>query len=156
MTATDAFEAHDAFEAVEEDAFEVTEADFEATVHVDAGERRIVCDVPTLDAVVEGETVGDSLEAGWFDTLARRLEHPGGVTRGPAPELASIEEVEGTVTVWMHQSGSAAPAADALAVVNFVEGTWFEGIVPGYDYREDVAAMRNRATETGGGEPTPL
>ncbi len=156
MTATDAFEAHEAFEAVEEEVYEVVEADFEARVHVDSGERRVVCDVPTLDAAVEGETVGDALVAGWFDTLERRLEHPGGVTRGPDPELASVEELEDTVTVWMHHSGGLAPAEDALAVVNFVEGTWFEGIVPGYDYREDVAAMRNRAHEGGGGEPTPL
>lgn len=156
MTATDAFEAHEAFEETDQGVFDVTEADFEATVHVDSDERRIVSDVPTLDAVVEGDAVGESLEAGWFDTLERRLEHPGGVTRGPEPELASIEEVGDTVTVWMRQSGGLAPAKDALAVVNFVEGTWFEGIVPGFDYREDVAAMRNRATEEGGGEPTPL
>jgi hypothetical protein len=156
MSATDPFEAHEAFERADKDGFAVTEADFDATVHVDSGERRIVVDLPTLDAVVEGETIGDALVAGWFDTLERRLEHPGGVTRGPEPELASVERVGGEVTVWMRQSGGLAPAADALAVVNFVEGTWFEGIVPGYDYREDVAAMRNRAHEEGGGEPTPL
>jgi len=156
MPATSPFEAHDAFERVGDDEFAVTDSDFEARVHVDEGERRVVVDVPTLDAVVVGEDVGDALQAGWRDTLERRLEHPTGVTRGPNPELADVTLAGETVSVWMTHSGGLSPAEDARAVVTFVEGTWFEGIVPGYDYREDVAAMRNRAHEAGGGEPTPL
>jgi len=54
------------------------------------------------------------------------------------------------VVVEVTFDGGADPAADAEALVNFLEGTWFQGIVPGYEYREDVQSMRERAHERGG------
>jgi hypothetical protein len=43
------------------------------------------------------------------------------------------------------RSGKAAD--DALALVNYVEGTWFQGVVPGYDYVEKVQSMREQAAQ---------
>jgi hypothetical protein len=43
-------------------------------------------------------------------------------------------------------------AADARALAEYVEGTYMEGVVPGYDYREPVSDMIERA-ESGEGAP---
>lgn len=154
MTAA-AFETHEAFTRVEGERFAFEDGDFEAIV--DAGAGRLRVEVPTLAAAVEGDAVGDSVADGWYRTLERRLEHVEGVTRGPDPDPPEVVRGVETVTVEfdLDLEEGGAPAEDAAALVRFVEGTWFEGIVPGYDYREDVEAMRNRAHETGG-EPTPL
>jgi hypothetical protein len=152
MTAAD-FAAHEAFERVEGQRFAFEDGDFEATVDAAAGRLRV--EVPTLPAVVEGDAVGDAVADGWYRTLERRLEHVEGVTRGPDPEPPAVVRGVETVTVELDLADGEAPAEDAAALTRFVEGTWFEGVVPGYDYREDVEAMRNRAHDAGG-DPTPL
>ena len=156
MTAA-AFATHEAFARVEDERFAFEDGDFEATVDVGAGRLRV--EVPTLAAAVEGDAVGDAVADGWYRTLERRLEHVEGITRGPDPDPPEVVRGVETVTVELDldptlEEGDA-PAEDAAALARFVEGTWFEGVVPGYDYREDVEAMRNRAHEAGG-EPTPL
>jgi len=154
MTAA-AFAAHGAFTRVEGERFAFDEGDFDATVDAAVGRLRV--ELPTLTAAVEGDAVGDAVADGWFRTLERRLEHVEGVTRGPDPDPPELVRGVETVTVEfdLDLGAGSVPADDAAALVRFVEGTWFEGIVPGYDYREDVEAMRNRAHEKGG-EPTPL
>jgi hypothetical protein len=40
---------------------------------------------------------------------------------------------------------------DAAAFINYVEGTYVQGIIPGYDYREPVARLLDRARQDAGG-----
>jgi hypothetical protein len=35
--------------------------------------------------------------------------------------------------------------SDAKAVVDFVEATWIQGLIPGYEYDEPAASLLNRA-----------
>ena len=49
-------------------------------------------------------------------------------------------------------------AADAVATVEYVEGTYVEGIIPGYEYTEPVTVLVQRAADAAGGNKggTPL
>jgi hypothetical protein len=145
MTAQ-AFESHHEFEGGDSE-YAVTTAQFEATVTV--GEpHRLRAELPTLDAVVVGESVADVVEEGWFDTFRRRIEDLSGVTTGSV-ESPAVSREGRTVVVEVAFDGKA-PADDAVALLNSIEGTWFQGVVPGYDYRGDVQAMRERAHQRGG------
>ena len=118
--------------------------------------------MPTLDAATE-EPVEDVLENGWFETLALRLEDAGGATRGDVevPE-PTVERRNGEVRVeWLLAHGDGARAAEAAkALVEYAEGTYVEGIVPGYSYLPPVADLIARARTEGDGEgergPMPL
>lgn len=144
MTA-EAFERHHDFEG-EDGEYAVTTAQFEATVT--AGERyHLRAELPTLDAVVVGESVADVVEEGWFDTFRRRVADLSGVTTGSV-ESPTVSLADRTVVVETTFDATE-PAEDALALVNSIEGTWFQGVVPGYDYRGDVQAMRERAHQRG-------
>jgi len=135
------------FEATD-GAYRVTTAKFEATVTPGDDRWSVVVEVPTIEAAVDG-AVGDAVAAGWFETLERRLDGVTGVTRTDevAPPTATRED--GTVVVETSFAPSGDPASEALAVVNYVEGTWFQGLIPGYDYVEEVAAMRQDARRHG-------
>lgn len=145
---TAAFESHDAFESAEGDVYEVETATFEATVHAGGSRCHVTCELPTLDAAVEGEDVADVVEEGWYETLERRLAEIRGVTSATVadPDLSRSGE---RVVVETSLEGTADPAGDALAVVNYVEGTWFQGVIPGYDYVEAVESVRERARQRG-------
>ncbi|WP_121820619.1 DUF5813 family protein [Halostella salina] len=152
----DALAAHGAFEE-RDDGFACTTTPFDVTVTVEpagegrAGTFRLVERVPTLDAAVAGETVGEAVENGWYETLERRLEDAYDVVRssdtGPVEVSRDGDEVriELSVTAWDADQG----ADDAKALVDFVEGTYVQGVVPGYDYRDPVAELRGRARKRG-------
>lgn len=146
-----AFEAHEEFAPVD-DGFEVTTATFDARVAVGDRGYRVVVAAPTLDATVADETVPAVVEDGWFETLQRRLEDVHGVIRTDAVEPPVVERDGETVFVDVAVGDGTRPADDARAVVAFVEGTWFEGVIPGYEYREPVASIRRRAYDRGGGD----
>jgi hypothetical protein len=38
---------------------------------------------------------------------------------------------------------------DAAAIINYVEGTYVQGIIPGYDYVDPVAGLVDRARQAG-------
>jgi hypothetical protein len=135
--------------AAEDDRYRATTATFDAWVT--PGDRwRVVVEVPTLDAAVAEESVADVVEDGWFETLERRLADVTGVTRTDDVTPPTVERRAETVVVETAFAPGGDPAAEALALVNFVEGTWFQGVVPGYDYVEEVAAMRESARRRGG------
>ncbi|WP_135828055.1 DUF5813 family protein [Halorussus halobius] len=115
----------------------------------DRREYRVVVRVPTLDAVVEGETVAPVVQDGWFDTLDRRLADAHTVADAEVAAAPTVER-EGesvVVTVAFERDDPERAAEDAKAVVEYVEGTWVQGLVPGYDYREPAASFRERATQ---------
>lgn len=130
--------------------YAVETATFDAEVIPGSESVRVTVELPSLDAAVVGESVADVVEDGWFETLDRRLEGVVDVT--PASVTAPVvDRFTDTVVVAVEvtpRQGST--VEDVLAVVNFIEGTWVGGIIPGYEYVEAVESVRSSAAETGG------
>ncbi|QPV62186.1 hypothetical protein I7X12_15775 [Halosimplex litoreum] len=163
--ARDAFEAHDAFAAAEE-GYRLTTTVFDT--QVTASERddyatdfRVRVEVPTLRSAAEDGEVGEAVQSGWLDTLERRLEDAPMATRASVDlEGFDVTVVDGTVTVtYEFVFGDAARGvAVAKTFVEYVEGTYVEGVVPGYDYGEPVTDLLSAASTDEDGERggTPL
>lgn len=115
---------------------------------------------PTLQAATADE-VGEAVADGWFDTLERRLEDAPKTTR-VVVELDdyAVERDEAEVVVtYRYSLGGEREAADvAKAFVEYVEGTYVEGIIPGYEYTSPVTRLIQQATDAAGGGKggTPL
>ncbi|WP_277555150.1 DUF5813 family protein [Halobaculum limi] len=149
-------------DAVDDDptdgAFPVTSTPFDGRIAVaQADDGRIEFDVtvavPTLSAVVEGE-VAEVVEDGWYETFERRIATIGDVTAAghdldPAVERSG-EAV--TVTESLRDLNEQRGLNDAVAVVDFVEGTYVQGVIPGYEYGEPVTGLISRARATGGSD----
>jgi len=163
--AREAVGAHDAFEGGP-DGYRLTTTVFEATVTASerddyATDVTVRVDVPTLQSVTEDGQVGDAVQSGWLDTLERRLEDAPKATRASVElDDFGVTTENGVVTVtYEFAYGDAERAADvAKTFVEYVEGTYVEGVVPGYDYGEPVtdllsAAATGEDDERGG---TPL
>lgn len=155
----ESFEPHPRFER-DGDVWTPTTNDWDATLRVADDEVEVAVEVPMLDAVVAGEAVAPVVEDGWFETLTLRLEDVDGVTYSEVTDLdveRDTRSVDVTVRV---EPRPGKTAEDALAIVNYIEGTWFEGVIPGYDYVEKVQAMREQAhqnaTNDGERSGTPL
>ncbi|SNZ11740.1 hypothetical protein SAMN06269185_1385 [Natronoarchaeum philippinense] len=159
--AHDAVERHGAFET-EGDGYRCTTTPLSATVTLSAapGDRDATFEVevgmPSLDAVVEGERVADVVEDGWFDTLERRLDDAYDAVKSSDrldPEIErSDEEVVARfgVQAWTARQG----VDDAKAIVDYVEGTYVQGVIPGYEYGEPVAGLLNRAQQNADSDET--
>jgi hypothetical protein len=159
-----AFEYHDAYER-EGDAFLVQTAAFEGRVTAVDGPDyfsayTVTVRVPTLDAA-SAEDVGAAVEDGWFETLERRLEDASKATRADV-ELTTYDverDGEDVYVTYGFEWGNADRAAEiAKTFVEYVEGTYVEGVVPGYEYEGDVADLLGSASQRGEGNRggTPL
>jgi hypothetical protein len=163
-----AFRSHDAYEEVDEGTFEVTTTAFDATVTAQEdpeGDIEYVVRVaaPMLDTAVVGETVGQALEEGWFETYERRLEDAPNATRATV-DLRSYEvgiqdgDAVATYVLGLDSVGAAPRVLKAIA--EYAEGTYLEGIVPGFEYDEPVAGLLQQARQSGddesGSGPLPL
>jgi len=160
-SATRALAGHGAFEE-REGEYAVTTTPFDATVRVTAAggilSYRVLVTVPTLDAAVEGEAVAPVVQEGWFEAFERRLEHPGGATRvDPERPVVSLDldACEVRVEIGFQTSRPARGAEDAKALADFVEGTYLQGVVPGYEYREPVAGLIQQAEDRSKGAGGP-
>ena len=160
-----AFQRHDAFER-DGAGFTVTTTTFDGRVTAaETGGRALSHDLtvraPTLSAATE-EEVGDAVETGWFDTYERRLEDaPMAVRFDVDLEALEVTEEDGeAVAVFEFRWHNADQAPDiAKAMAEYVEGTYMEGIVPGYRYRPPVSGMLSRARQSdveGDRGPMPL
>lgn len=135
------------------DEHELTTTPFEAVVETSEGggetEYRLTVTVPTLDAVVEGETVAEVVEDGWLDTFKLRLDSPEQVTTGLDTIDSSVTRTGEEVRVEMVFSSQnpERAAENAKALAEFVEGTWMQGIIPGYEYGEPALSLMDRATQ---------
>ena len=155
-----AFERHDAIEATE-DGFEVTTTPFDSTVTAESIEEStayyIRVSVPNLDAATRDE-VGPTVALDWFETFERRLEDaPKTVRERVDLTDFTVEETERVVTVeyafsWENPTRA---VEIAKAFVEYVEGTYVEGVIPGYEYRPPVTELLGEATQGGEGG-TPL
>jgi hypothetical protein len=158
-----AFDYHDAFER-DGDAYLVSTTAFEGRVTaVDGPEYlsayTVTIRVPTL-AAATADDVGDAVQSGWFETLERRLEDAPTATRSDV-ELATFdveEDGEDIYVTYGFEWGNADRAAEiAKAFVEYVEGTYVEGVIPGYEYLEPVSDLVSAASQDGGGGGgTPL
>ncbi|MFB6104798.1 MAG: DUF5813 family protein [Halobacteriaceae archaeon] len=147
-----ALAAAPSFEAVET-GYAVSSATFEAVAVPGSETVTVTVEVPTIDAVVVGD-VADVVVDGWYETLVRRLD---GVTTATAATVAAptVERLSEQVVVGMEVTPRPDHVAeDVVAVVNFVEGTWVGGIIPGYDYVDEIEGLRIQAAETGGTDTT--
>lgn len=158
-----AFRNHGAFEADGDGRFVATSTPFEALVDpasADGGEIsfEVVVRVPMLDEVTEDD-VAPVVEEGWYETLERRLHSIGGGV------LSSDTDPEPTVTETVHEGTRSAEfraafadidpnrgVNDAAALVDFVEGTFVQGVIPGYNYTEPVSGILAEARRAGGSD----
>ncbi len=152
----EAFRRHDAVEYDEESGeARVTTTPFEASARgaVVDGDPVVAVTVmvPTLSAAVEGE-VGDAVEEGWFDTLALRVEDSYDVTRRAEGEYAVERDGDEVRVTFEFPAAGARSVDDAVALVNYVEGTYVQGVVPGYDYVDPVAGLLSAARQRGQGD----
>jgi hypothetical protein len=157
-----AFAAHEAFER-DGHEFELTTTAFDGRVtasETDDWALRYTLTVraPMLSTAAT-EPVGPAVEDGWFDTYALRLEDaPGAIRDSVALDHLDVFEKDGdAVAVFEFEWGNAdrAPAI-AKALAEYAEGTYMEGIVPGYSYTEPVASMLSQASQGEGRGGTPL
>lgn len=161
-----AFDAHDAF-SENEGSYRLETTDFDGRVTATDAEQEwalrytVTVRAPTLDAAVE-EDVGPNLREGWLDTLELRVgDAPGAVReRVTLDDHAVRTEGEEVVVEYVFTHGNPDRAPDiAKAMAEYVEGTYMEGIVPGFTYRPPVADLLDEATRgegKEGGGPMPL
>ncbi|WP_254840648.1 DUF5813 family protein [Natronomonas marina] len=159
-----AFDAHDAFER-DGEWFAVTTTTFDGRVTAEATDEwalyyTLEVRAPTLAAATADE-VGPAVESGWFDTYERRLEDATMAVREDVEldEQRVFEEAGDAVAVFGFEWGNADRAPDiAKAIAEFVEGTYVEGVVPGYEYEPPVSELLSRARQSGGegGERGPM
>jgi len=143
-----AFSRHEAY-SEDGDGYRLETTAFDGRVSQDDDSSyRLVVRAPTLDAAVE-EEVGPALQEGWFETFELRLEDAPGAVHGSVElEELTVTSVDSEVVVEMRfelYPGRAPDVAKALA--EYVEGTYMEGIVPGYSYRPPVSEMLSRARQ---------
>lgn len=150
-----AFDDHGSFERIDDDAYESVTTPFDATVRVAEDEGRlrfaVTVRVPTLSAVVDGD-VAEVVEEGWFETFALRIEDIGGITRTNR-DLDPTIRSEGEAVVVETAFGDVNKRRgvdDAGAVIDYVEGTYVQGVIPGYEYTGPVSSLISRARETAG------
>jgi hypothetical protein len=153
-----AFAAHGSFER-EGDSWVSETTAFDGRVRVEQGEEgriafTVTVRVPTLSAVTADE-VADVVEDGWADTFERRAVDVGGVTRKRREFDPAIEREgdEIAVTYELADINERRGVDDAGALIDFVEGTYVQGVIPGYEYTEPVSNLLSAARQQGGGGP---
>jgi hypothetical protein len=155
-----AFRDHNAFEEVETGRYESLVTPFEGHVDVDAVDDgrlqfHVTVRVPMLDEVTE-DHVADVVEDGWYDTFALRIEDIGGITAAEH-DLDPTVEREGrqaVVRVSFADLNERRGVDDAGAVIDYVEGTFVQGIIPGYQYTAPVTSLVDDARQAGGSGPS--
>jgi len=149
-----AFRDHGGFERVDDGRFESTTTAFDAVVDATEADGRIDYTVhirvPSLSAAVDGN-VAAVVEEGWLETFELRVGDVDGVVHGdhdfdPAVDLAAGEVV---VEFGFTDIDERRGVDDAAAIINYVEGTYVQGIIPGYDYVDPVGSLVDRARQAG-------
>jgi len=152
-----AFADHGSFEPAGDATWTAETTPFDGEVRAEpAADGRIrfalTVRVPTLSAVTADE-VADVVEEGWAETFELRVVDVGGVTRGEhefEPTVA-VGDREIAVTFELTDINERRGVDDAGALINFVEGTYVQGVIPGYEYTEPVTDILSAARQQGGG-----
>ena len=158
-TARSAFENHDSV-ALGEEGFEITTTVFDGFVTASEGPKwkhtyTVSVYVPTLEAAAT-EAIGPAVLDGWQDTLERRLEDAPKATRASV-ELVDfdVERIDEELQItYSFEWGNETKATEiAKTFVEYVEGTYVEGLVPGYEYEAPVSDLITSASDSGQGPP---
>ena len=132
----------------EEGVFAVDRLDFEGELRVAENTVTLLQELPTLDATVVSETVAPVVAEGWQETFERRATDVTNLVTALTgdPEVGTEA---GTLRVRMTFADTPENLPEAVRnAANYVEATWVEGIIPGYEYEPRVQAIRDRASET--------
>jgi hypothetical protein len=143
----DSFAAHDAFESVE-DGFALTTTPLETVVTLGADRLVVTVWAPTLGATA-ADDVPDVVSEGFADTFERRIADPAGALRADAVDVTVERDGDRLVVEGRFAPPADRAAAEAKALIDFVEGTWVGGLVPGYDYEPPAADLLARAADHG-------
>jgi hypothetical protein len=153
-----AFRDHSAFEEVETGRYESVATPFEGVVDVDADDDgrlqfTVTVSVPLLDEVTE-DHVAEVVEDGWYETFALRIEDIGGVTAAEHDLDPTVdrEHRQAVVRVSFADINERRGVDDAGAVIDYVEGTFVQGIIPGYQYTAPVTSLIDTARQAGGSQ----
>ncbi|ELZ33298.1 hypothetical protein C474_04440 [Halogeometricum pallidum JCM 14848] len=152
---------HDSFEKRDGSTYEWTATAFDGRVDVgeDGGEITfdVTVRVPML-ADVTADAVAPVVEDGWYETFELRVEDVGGVTKKEREFDVDVtrEGTSAVVRTSLSDINERRGVEDAGAVIDYVEGTYVQGIIPGYEYTDPVAGLINRATDAANSEGTPL
>lgn len=158
-----AFERHDAFER-EDEWFAVTTTAFDARATVEDTDEwalsyTVEVRAPMLSSAAKG-SVGPAVEDGWFETYELRLEDAAMALTDPITftRYRVVEEAGDAVAVFEFEFENADRVPPIVkAIAEFVEGTYMEGIVPGYEYGPPVSALLSRARQSDGeGDRGPM
>ena len=153
---TRAFEDHTAFEQNTDTRFVSTSTTFAGRVDVTATDERFVFTiesrVPLLGTVTE-EAVADVVEDGWYETFELRTQDIGGVFRVDRELSPTVSRHAETVAVevTLEDSNPQRGVDDAAAVIDYVEGTFVQGVIPGYTYTDPVDGILQRAHDAASG-----
>ncbi|SNR24701.1 DUF5813 family protein [Halorubrum vacuolatum] len=154
-----AFASHGSFEQVRDARWESTTTAFEGAVDVaDAEDGRIRFDVtvtvPTLSATAADE-IAEVVEEGWYETFELRVVDVGAVTRKEHEFDPDVERTgeEITVAFSFTDINERRGVDDAGALIDFVEGTYVQGVIPGYEYVEPVSDLLSAARRQGSAGP---
>jgi len=153
--ASSALRSHDAV-VVETDGYAITSTAFDAGVTASEAEGgahawTVTVTVPSLETATS-DPVGEAVANGWFETFERRLADAPKATRAPLElddltvERAGLDVV---VTFRFTWDGPRRAVDIAKTLVEYVEGTYVEGTIPGYTYEPPVSDLLS-AADTGG------
>lgn len=160
-----AFERHETYTDANE-GFIVETTVFDSRVVAEVSDETVytlTIRTPTLSSAVE-EDVGANLLDGWFETLERRVEDAPKAVRADIELTAAVEPDDGEAVVTLQFPFDRPERAPAVvkAMTEYVEGTYVEGVVPGFTYRPPVSELLDTATHSEetehdrGGGPLPL
>ena len=147
---------HRAFEATGELRFNSTTTTFDAavdaTVTDDGVSFAVTVTVPMLSAVTDDD-LAPIVEDGWYETFERRVTDLGAIFRTGRELTPGVtrDEGEAVVTATLTDRNIDRGVDDAAALIDFVEGTYVQGVIPGYTYTDPVAGLLEQARAAGGG-----
>jgi len=150
-----AFTDHTAFEQADDATFESTATTFDGVVEATDVDGHIRFDievsVPLLNSATEDE-VAAVVEDGWYETFELRVKDIGGVFRTERDLEPTVRRQSDTILVEasFEDINERRGVDDAAAVIDYVEGTFVQGIIPGYEYTDPVSGIIDRAREAAG------
>nr|WP_149783174.1 DUF5813 family protein [Halorubrum aquaticum] len=153
-----AFRDHGSFEPAGDGVWTATTTAFDAEVEAEPASEdgrirfSVTVHVPPLSAVTVDD-VADVVETGWYETFERRVVDVGGLTRGNHAFDPRVERDDREIVVRFELTdiNERRGVDDAGALVDFVEGTYVQGVIPGYEYTEPVEGIISSARRQGGG-----
>jgi len=109
--------------------------------------------VPTIETVTV-DSVGAAVQSDWFETFRRRAREAASATRRSVDPEVSIDRTDGVIVVTYAFEERVTDRALEVArdIALFVEGTYVQGAIPGYEYEPPLSELLSEAKSQG--DPT--